>query len=126
MKDRGGHAAVRVVRSGGLQGVGKPQLMIASDLPLQGAAAHRPCNLAAMPFVLERGSGSRPVPFKIGYQACDDSPAQTGGWDPAKSASNARTYATEKSLMGVLGTFNSGCAEIVSRCSTGHRWPARC
>ena len=32
--------------------------------------------------------------WKIGYQSCDDSTAQTGGWDTAKCATNARLYAS--------------------------------
>ena len=48
----------------------------------------------------------------IGYQSCDDSTAQTAGWDSAKCATNARLYAGNKSVIGVVGTFNSGCAKI--------------
>jgi branched-chain amino acid transport system substrate-binding protein len=51
--------------------------------------------------------------MKIGYQSCDDSTAQTGGWDSAKCATNARLYAGNKSVIGVVGTFNSGCAKII-------------
>ena len=50
--------------------------------------------------------------YKIGYQSCDDSTAQAGAWDSAKCASNARAYAGNKSVIGVVGTFNSGCAKI--------------
>ena len=54
----------------------------------------------------------RPASYKIGYQSCDDSTAQTGGWDTAKCATNAHLYANDRSVIGVLGTFNSGCAKI--------------
>jgi branched-chain amino acid transport system substrate-binding protein len=50
--------------------------------------------------------------WKIGYQSCDDSTAQSGGWDSGKCATNARLYATNTSVMAVVGTFNSGCAKI--------------
>ncbi|WP_217551341.1 hypothetical protein, partial [Pantoea sp. GbtcB22] len=50
--------------------------------------------------------------YTFGYQSCDDSTAQTGGWDTAKCATNARLYATNTSVMAVAGTFNSGCAKI--------------
>jgi branched-chain amino acid transport system substrate-binding protein len=50
--------------------------------------------------------------YKIAYQSCDDSTAQTGGWDSAKCASNAKSYAANKDVIGVVGTFNSGCAKI--------------
>src|SRR5436305_3633518 len=52
-------------------------------------------------------------PNKIGYQSCYDSTSQTGGWDTAKCATNGRLYASNKSVIGVLGTFNSGCAKII-------------
>jgi branched-chain amino acid transport system substrate-binding protein len=48
--------------------------------------------------------------FRVAYQACDDSTAQ-GNWDPGKCAANAKSYAATPSLVGVVGTLNSGCAE---------------
>jgi branched-chain amino acid transport system substrate-binding protein len=94
------------------KGSGSPDFIIASDLPLQGAIRHQTVEISrAMIWALaERGwkAGS----YKIGYQSCDDSTAQTGGWDTAKSATNAHLYANNKSVIGVLGTFNSGAAKI--------------
>jgi branched-chain amino acid transport system substrate-binding protein len=57
-------------------------------------------------------AGWKAGPYKIGYQSCDDSTAQTGGWDTAKCATNAHLYANNRSVIAVLGTFNSGCAKI--------------
>jgi branched-chain amino acid transport system substrate-binding protein len=57
--------------------------------------------------------GWKAGPYKVGYQSCDDSTAQTGGWDTAKCATNARLYAGNKSVIAVVGTFNSGCAKII-------------
>ena len=48
----------------------------------------------------------------IGFQSCDDSTAQAGSWDSAKCTANARNYANNQSLLGVVGTFNSGCAKL--------------
>ena len=48
----------------------------------------------------------------IQYQACDDSTAQAGTWDSATCSANANAYAQDPSVIGVLGTFNSGCAEL--------------
>src|SRR5439155_1314936 len=50
---------------------------------------------------------------KIGYQSCDDATAQLGKWASEKCSANANAYAQNKSVIGVIGTFNSGCAEIV-------------
>ena len=63
-------------------------------------------------FVLEKQFKFKAGDFTVGYQGCDDSTAQTGAWDSAKCSSNARAYASERTLIGVLGTFNSGCAKL--------------
>ena len=65
----------------------------------------------AIEFVLEQHkftAGGK----KIGYQSCDDSTAQAGSWDSARCSANARSYANDKSVVGVVGTFNSGCAKL--------------
>ena len=49
----------------------------------------------------------------LGYQSCDDSTAQAGSWDSAKCSSNGRAYANNASVIGIIGTFNSGCAKLV-------------
>ncbi|HZR94458.1 MAG TPA: branched-chain amino acid ABC transporter substrate-binding protein [Gaiellaceae bacterium] len=95
------------------KGSGKPDFIIASDLPLQGAIRHQTVQISrAMIWALQQ-KGWKAGSWKIGYQSCDDSTAQTGGWDSAKCATNARLYAQNTSVMGVVGTFNSGCAKII-------------
>ena len=96
------------------KGSGKPKFIVASDLPLQGAG--RAQNLAmqqAIQFVLEKQYKFKAGNYTVGYQGCDDSTAQTGAWDPAKCSSNARAYAADKQVIGVLGTFNSGCSKLI-------------
>ncbi len=96
------------------QGSGSPQLLIATDLPLQGAG--RAQNLAmqkAVQYVLQTQYKFKAGKYTVGYQGCDDSTAQAAAWDAAKCSSNARAYAAEKTLVGVLGTFNSGCAKLI-------------
>src|SRR5436305_63367 len=94
------------------KGSGSPDFIIASDLPLQGAIRHQTVEISrAMIWALAE-KGWKAGSYKIGYQSCDDSTAQTGGWDTAKCATNAHLYANNKSVIGVLGTFNSGCAKI--------------
>jgi branched-chain amino acid transport system substrate-binding protein len=46
----------------------------------------------------------------VGFQACDDSIEKTGLWDPATCRSNANAYADDAKVLGVIGTYNSGCA----------------
>jgi branched-chain amino acid transport system substrate-binding protein len=95
------------------EGSGSPDVIVASDLPLQGAGRAQTTEMVqAIKFALKSRNftaGGK----QIGYQSCDDSTAQAGAWDSAKCASNARAYAGNKSVIGVVGTFNSGCAKII-------------
>jgi branched-chain amino acid transport system substrate-binding protein len=96
------------------KGSGKPQYIVASDLPLQGAG--RSQNLAmgqAIRFVLEKQYNFKVGKYTVGYQECDDSTAAKGAWDPAKCSANGRAYASDTSVLGVLGTFNSGCTKLM-------------
>ena len=94
------------------KGSGSPDFIIPSDLPLQGAIRGQTVQISrAMIWALAQ-AGWKAGPYKIGYQSCDDSTAQAGAWDSGKCATNARLYASNKSVIGVLGTFNSGCAKI--------------
>src|SRR5438552_2156544 len=95
------------------KGSGSPDYIIASDLPLQGAIRHQTVEVSRAEIWALAQAGWKAGSYKIGYQSCDDSTAQTGGWDAAKCATNAHLYAANKSVIGVLGTFNSGCAKII-------------
>src|SRR3954452_11030942 len=94
------------------KGSGKPDFIIASDLPLQGAIRKQTVQISRAMFWALQQKAWKAGSWKIGYQSCDDSTAQTGGWDSAKCATNARLYASTTSVMAVVGTFNSGCAKI--------------
>jgi branched-chain amino acid transport system substrate-binding protein len=93
-----------------LTGGEKPDVLIASDLPLQGPNGQVTRVAAdAIRFVL-RQHGFRAGPHTVGYQSCDDSTAQTGGFDILKCASNAKAYAATTQVVGVIGPWNSPCA----------------
>ena len=95
------------------QGSGSPEFIVASDLPLQGAGRAQTTEMVeAIKFALKQRN-FKAGDHNIGYQSCDDSTAQAGAWDSAKCASNARAYAGDSSVIGVVGTFNSGCAKII-------------
>jgi branched-chain amino acid transport system substrate-binding protein len=95
------------------EGEGEPEALIASDLPLQGANRALTTEMAdAIEFVLARRNWQA-GDMNIGYQSCDDSTAQAGSWDSAKCSANARAYAGNEAVIGVIGTFNSGCAKLV-------------
>jgi DNA-binding SARP family transcriptional activator len=91
-------------------GEGRPDRLIVSDMPLRGAPALPTRQMsAAISFVL-RARGFRAGRFRVGYQSCDDSTAQSGIDDTAKCAANAKAYAGHRSVIGIVGPFNSDCA----------------
>jgi YVTN family beta-propeller protein len=84
-------------------------LLIASDLPLQAQLPSTLPMAEAVAFTVGRHD-FRAGRFRLGYQSCDDATGQYGIWDPAKCRDNARTYARNPAVVGVVGPFNSGCA----------------
>jgi len=95
------------------KGSGSPKYLIASDLPLQGSGRTQTIEMTkAIQFILN-GAGWKAGAYTLGYQSCDDATAQAGKWDSAKCSANANAYARDKDVIGVLGTFNSGCAAII-------------
>jgi branched-chain amino acid transport system substrate-binding protein len=93
-------------------GGGSPQFIVASDLPLQGSGRTQTIQMVdAIKYVFKQ-QGYKAGKYTVGYQSCDDSTAQAGKWDSSKCSSNANAYANDSSVLGVIGTFNSGCAEI--------------
>jgi branched-chain amino acid transport system substrate-binding protein len=87
-------------------------LLIASDLPLQGSGRSQTIQMTkAIAFVLSQ-DGWKAGNYTLAYQSCDDSTAQAGKWDSGLCSSNANSFATDPSVVGEIGTFNSGCAAI--------------
>ena len=91
-------------------GEGTSDFLVVSDLPLQGGIRVTTTQMAqAIAFVL-REREFRAGRFRIAYQSCDDSVGRTGLFDEPKCAANARAYAENPDVIGVIGTFNSPCA----------------
>jgi branched-chain amino acid transport system substrate-binding protein len=109
-------------------GSGSPQFIVASDLPLQGSSRTQTIEMTKAILFQLQSSGWKAGKYTVGYQSCDDSTASAGKWDPAKCSANAGTYARDKSVIAVIGTFNSGCAEIevpiANRAGLGYVSPA--
>jgi branched-chain amino acid transport system substrate-binding protein len=98
---------------GPIQGPKDAKFLVASDLPLQGAGRSQTVEMTkAINFVLSQ-HGNKAGKYTVAYQSCDDSTAQAGKWDSAKCSSNARAYIGNRDLIGVIGTFNSGCAATI-------------
>jgi len=85
---------------------------VVSDLPLQGASGAQSKTLVqAIQLYLER-QGNRAGNYGIEYESVDDSTAAAAKWDPTTCSANAQRYAGEENILGVIGTFNSGCAAL--------------
>jgi branched-chain amino acid transport system substrate-binding protein len=96
------------IESGGRE----PDVLIASDLPLRGDAAPITRSMSAAILFILRSHGFRAGEHTVGYQSCDDSTSQTGRFEFYKCGSNAKAYAAAKRLVGIIGTYNSGCATV--------------
>jgi branched-chain amino acid transport system substrate-binding protein len=94
------------------KGSGKPDYLIATDLPEQGGSRTQTLQIVgAVRYLLEQQDW-KAGKYKLAFQHCDDSTAQLGKWDADKCSANAHAYAQNSKLIGVIGTFNSGCAAI--------------
>jgi branched-chain amino acid transport system substrate-binding protein len=94
------------------EGDGDPDYILASDFPLQGSSRTQTEQIvAAIKFQLQQQDW-KAGDYNIAYQSCDDSTAQAGSWDSGKCSANANAYAANDAVIGVIGTFNSGCAAI--------------
>jgi branched-chain amino acid transport system substrate-binding protein len=94
-------------------GTGKPTKLIVSDLPLKGDSAERSrqMNVAIAQEIDDRGWKAGPN-IQVAFQACDDTLSSTAEWDEDLCRSNAQKYAANPDVIGVIGTYNSGCAAI--------------
>jgi len=94
------------------EGEGEPDVLLASDFPLQGSSRTQTIQIVeAIRYLLEQ-QNFKAGDHNIAYQSCDDATAQAGKWDSGKCSTNAQAYAGNESVVGVIGTFNSGCAAI--------------
>ena len=94
------------------EGEGDPDVLIASDFPLQGSSRTQTIQIVeAIRYLLEQAN-FKAGDHNVAFQSCDDATAQAGKWDSGKCSTNAQAYAGNEKLVGVIGTFNSGCAAI--------------
>jgi branched-chain amino acid transport system substrate-binding protein len=95
------------------EGEGTPDALIVSDLPRQGSSRLQTDQMTeAIRFILEQRN-FQAGDARIAYQDCDDSTAQAAKWDPGKCSQNGNAYAENENLIGIIGTFNSGCAQVI-------------
>jgi branched-chain amino acid transport system substrate-binding protein len=95
-----------------LSGGADPDVLIASDLPLQASFGAGPRAMEdAIRSVLEQRD-FKAGKYAVGYRSCDDSNAQSGNFDRRTCAANANAYARADDLVALIGTYNSACAQI--------------
>ena len=88
-------------------------LTISSDLPLQGSSADSTASMNKAIELYLKQVKYRAGKFKVQFKKYDDSTATKGAWDDAKCAANAQAHVANKSEVAVMGTYNSGCAQII-------------
>jgi branched-chain amino acid transport system substrate-binding protein len=78
---------------------------------VQGDASLGATQMAQAIALTLREHGFRAGRFRLAYQSCNDALPGTGFSDGATCAANGRAYAAHADVVGVVGTFASGCAE---------------
>jgi DNA-binding SARP family transcriptional activator/DNA-binding beta-propeller fold protein YncE len=87
----------------------QPRFVIASSLPLQGWDGAVTNQMTAAIHLVLSANHFRAGRYAVGYQACDDSTAAETS-HATRCASNAKAYADNDSVIGVIGPFTSNCA----------------
>lgn len=91
-------------------GRGRPRLLIVVSSGFQGVyKGHGVQTAQAMKMVLAE-RGWRAGEYTVGMQACEETDAETGAPSPAKCARNARAFARNRSVVGIVGPLTSNCA----------------
>ena len=87
-------------------------MLVVVDAPLQGVSRRQARTIADVAGTVLRARGYRAGAWRVGLQACDDSTAQSDGWEAERCAANMRAYAANRAVVGVIGPYNSGCAVV--------------
>ncbi|HJQ49795.1 MAG TPA: BTAD domain-containing putative transcriptional regulator [Gaiellaceae bacterium] len=94
------------------RGPGSPERLIVADLPLQPGVLDttRPM-VDAITLALERHN-YKAGQYRVGLQVCNDGAGDNVAYDPVTCVANARAYAANPSVIGVVGPFSSMCAKL--------------
>jgi branched-chain amino acid transport system substrate-binding protein len=90
-------------------GGGDPDVLIASELPLQGQRDTTLPMAEAVEYVVRR-HGFRAGRFTLGLQSCDDAGSDNESSDDLRCLQNARVMARNPAVLGIVGPLNSTCA----------------
>jgi branched-chain amino acid transport system substrate-binding protein len=92
--------------------LGSGKLTIVTDVPEQGSLRLLATEINKAAALVLKQANYKAGKYTVQLVTCDDSTAQAGSWDSATCTSNAKGYARNSAVVGVVGTFNSGCAVI--------------
>lgn len=91
-------------------GPGRPRFLIINSSGFQGLyKGHGVQTAQAMKMVLAE-RGWRAGDYTVGMQACEETSAKTGRPSSSKCARNARAFAENPGVLGVVGPLTSSCA----------------
>lgn len=93
-------------------GGGSKNLIVSTDLPLQGSSASQSESTNNLIKLYLDQVGNKAGDYNITLKPYDDSTAAKGAWDEAACAKNASDHVNNEGEVAVMGTFNSGCAKI--------------
>ena len=91
------------------EGAGRPEVLIATDLPLQGTYANDGLQGTRAVRIVMEDRGYRAGEHSVGYVSCDQSTPKDA-YTPAKCRRSGRAYVAVDDMVGVIGPFFSGCA----------------
>ncbi len=118
-----GAEAVAISSCGGLvyDGEGEPDVIVVADNPRRGEHAAATEEVVDAIEVVLRQRDFRAGEFRVGFQSCDYTVG--GDLDAGQCKRNAQAFVETSDVVGVIGPYNSGCAElqipIVSRSAAG-------
>jgi branched-chain amino acid transport system substrate-binding protein len=98
--------------AGGGGGGGGTDLVISTDLPLQGVSASTSDSTNKMIQLYLDQVGGKAGKYSVTLKTYDDSTAAKGAWDDAACAKNGTDHVANTNEVAVMGTYNSGCAKI--------------
>ena len=98
--------------TGGAGGQAPTDLVVSTDLPLQGAAASTNDSTNKLIELYLEQVSSKAGSYNISLKTYDNATAAKGAWDDAACAKNATDHVANANEVAVMGAFNSGCSKI--------------
>ncbi|MBI4674580.1 MAG: branched-chain amino acid ABC transporter substrate-binding protein [Chloroflexi bacterium] len=104
--------ALVAVACGGIGGAGGGTIKIISSTPLTGGDSADGISMANSAKLALKNHGPKSGNYTLVLETLDDASAARGAWDGDVETSNANKAVADKSVLGYLGTYNSGAAKL--------------